>query len=82
MEMCDLLGKELKYAKELLLNHYGKPVQNSMRLQDMWVELWLPDVLERQELSLNLLSKLVLSLILEKHLVVLEYFPVPLKILE
>jgi len=29
------LGKELKYATELLLNHYGKPVQNSMRLQDM-----------------------------------------------
>jgi len=43
---------------------------------------WLPDVLERQELSLNLLSKLGLSLILEKHLVVLEYFPASLKILE
>jgi len=44
--------------------------------------LRLPDVLERQRLSLNLRSKLVLSLILEKHLVVLEYFPVSLKILE
>jgi len=42
----------------------------------------LPDVLERQVLSLHLLSKLVMSLILEKHLVVLEYFPAPLKILE
>jgi len=41
----------------------------------------LPDVLERQELSLSLLSKRVMSLILEKHLV-LEYFPAPLKILE
>jgi len=44
--------------------------------------LRLPDVLEGQGLSLNLLSKLVLPLILEKHLVVLEYFPVSLKILE
>ena len=35
----------------------------------------LPDVLERQGLSLNLLSKLVMGLILEKHFVVLEYFP-------
>jgi len=42
----------------------------------------LPYVLERQELSLNLLLKLVMSLILEKHHVVLEYFPVSLKILE
>jgi len=46
------------------------------------VHLRLPGVLERQELSLNLLSKLVLSLIPEKHLVVLEYLPVSLKILE
>jgi len=46
------------------------------------VMLRLPDVLERQELSLNLLSKLVLSLILEKYLVVLEYFPTSLKIIE
>jgi len=42
----------------------------------------LPDVLERQELSLNLLSKRVMSLILEKHLVVFEYYPASLKILE
>ena len=41
MEMFDLRGKELKYAKELLLNHYRKPVQNSTRFQDMWVELKL-----------------------------------------
>jgi len=35
MEMFDLQGKKLKYVKELLLNHYGKSVQNSMALQDM-----------------------------------------------
>jgi len=45
-------------------------------------ELRLPDVLERQGLSLSLLSKRVMSLILEKHLVFLEYFPASLKILE
>jgi len=28
-EMFDLRGKELKYAKELLLNHYRISVQNS-----------------------------------------------------
>jgi len=33
-------------------------------------QLRLADVLERQELSLNLLSKLVMSLILEKYHVV------------
>jgi len=31
MEMFDLRGKELKYAKELLLNHYRKSLQNCMR---------------------------------------------------
>jgi len=41
MEMFDLRGKELKYVKELLLNHYIKSVQNSMRLQEIWVELKL-----------------------------------------
>jgi len=41
----------------------------------------LSDVLERQKLSFNLMSKLVMTLILEKHLV-LEYFEVSLKILE
>jgi len=41
MEMFGLWGKLLKYAKELLLNHYRISVQNSMRLQDMWVELKL-----------------------------------------
>jgi len=41
MEMFDLRGKELKYAKELLLNHRRKSLQNSMRLQDMRVELKL-----------------------------------------
>jgi len=35
IEMFELRGKELKYAKELLLNHCRKPTQNSMRLQDM-----------------------------------------------
>jgi len=29
VEMFDLLGKELKYAKELLLNHYRNSAQNS-----------------------------------------------------
>jgi len=47
-----------------------------------WCHIRLPDVFERQELPLNLLSKLVSSLILEKHLVVLKYFPASLKILE
>jgi len=42
--------------------------------------LWLPDVLVRQELSLNLVSKLVVSLILEKHLFLLECLPTSLKI--
>jgi len=42
----------------------------------------LPDILERQGLSLNLLSTRAMCLILEKHLVVLEYFPAYLKILE
>jgi len=46
------------------------------------IQLRLPDVLERQELSSNLLSKRILSLILEKHLVVFEYFPASLKIRE
>jgi len=41
IEIFDLRGKELKYANELLLNHYRKSVQNSVRLQDMWVELRL-----------------------------------------
>jgi len=35
IEMFDLRDKELTYAKELLLNHYRKPVQNSMRWQHM-----------------------------------------------
>jgi len=46
------------------------------------VKIRLPDVLERQGLSLNLLSKRVMSLIFEKHLVVLEYFAASLKSLE
>jgi len=33
--MFDLRGKDLKYAKTMLLNHYRKSVQKSMRLQDM-----------------------------------------------
>jgi len=32
--MFKLRGKELKCAKEFLLNHCRKSVQNSMRLQD------------------------------------------------
>jgi len=34
MEMFHLRGKELKHAKELLLNNYRKSVQNSMMLHD------------------------------------------------
>jgi len=41
MEMFDLRGKKLKYVKKLFLNHYGKFVQNSVGLQDMWGELKL-----------------------------------------
>ena len=50
-------------------------------LHAQW-RLTLPDVLERQGPSLNLLPKVVMSLILEKNLAVLEYFPAFLKILE
>jgi len=46
------------------------------------VYLKLPDVLEHQGLSLNFLLKPIMSLILEKHHVVLEYFLAPLEILE
>jgi len=42
----------------------------------------LPDVLERQGLSFNLLSKLIMYLILEKDFVGLEYFLASLKFLE
>jgi len=35
MKMFDLLGKELKCAKDLLLNHYRKSVQNSTKLKDI-----------------------------------------------
>jgi len=50
--------------------------------QEVWkakatAQLKLPDVLERQGLSLNLLLKLVMSLILEKHFVVLSIFQRP-----
>jgi len=46
------------------------------------MQLRLPGVLVHRQLFLNLLSKLVMSLILEKHLVVLDYFPESLKILD
>ena len=55
---------------------------NSFTVLLFAVKLRLPDVLEGQGLSLNLLSKRAMSLILEKHLVVLEFFPASLKILE
>jgi len=35
VEMFDLRDKELKSAKEWLLIHYRKSVQNSVRFQDM-----------------------------------------------
>jgi len=42
IEIFDLLEKELKYAKELLLNHYRKSVQNSeVAARHVWVELKL-----------------------------------------
>ena len=50
---------------------------NRLRLPHVW-----SDVLERQGLFLNLLSKLVMSLHLEKHFVVPEYFSGSLKVLE
>jgi len=46
------------------------------------VRLRLPDVFKCQELSLNLLSNLVMSVILEKHFVVFDNFPASLKVLE
>jgi len=42
IEIFDLLEKELKYANELLLNHYRKSVQNSeVAAGHVWVELKL-----------------------------------------
>ena len=41
MEMFDLRDQEMKYTKESFLNHYRKSLQNSVRLQGMWVELKL-----------------------------------------
>jgi len=46
------------------------------------MNLRLPDVLERQRLSLILLSKLVMYLILEKRFVAHEYFSPSLKVIE
>jgi len=39
IEIFELRGNELKYAKKLLLNHHRKSVHNSMKLQDFCVEL-------------------------------------------
>jgi len=80
-ELCFLLGR----LRLTLL-----PKERCRNTQWPWVEhptfqctlcLRLPDVLERQGLSLNLPSKRVMSLILEKHLFVLEYFTPSLTIL-
>jgi len=49
---------------------------------DNGAQLRLPDVFECQGVSLNLLSKHVMSLILEKMCCFLEYFPTSLKVLE
>jgi len=43
MEMFDLPGKALKYAKEFLLNHYRKSVQTSTRLHEMWPVPYQPN---------------------------------------
>jgi len=56
---------EIIVDKTLFVMKLIKP--NSL-IQDLGLRL--PDVLERQELSLNLLSKRVMSMILEKHFVV------------
>jgi len=66
-------SKQATFSKQVIIQRKIKILSEGLRL---------PDVLESQELSLNLLSKRVVSLILEKHLVVLEYFPASLKILE
>jgi len=78
--------KSYKISKERIAskkvgNHSSSYCVGLFPFRRAWC-LRLPDVLERQGLSLNLLSKRVMSLILEKHLVVLEYFPASLKILE
>jgi len=41
MEMSDLRAKSWNTRNNWLLNHYRKSVQNSMRLQDVWIELKL-----------------------------------------
>jgi len=41
IETCGLPGQRAEYAKELLLNHHRKFVQNSRSLEDIWVELKL-----------------------------------------
>jgi len=56
-------------------------LQNNF-LVSVAIALRLPDVLERPGLSLNLLSKPVMSLVLEKYFLVLEYFRASLKVLE
>jgi len=58
----------------------GLPLRHSFLSYTMGFPLRLPDVHERQGLSLNLLSKLVMSFILEKHFAVLEYFPPSMKV--
>jgi len=55
-------------------------IRGYMRKQHVCIRL--PDVLNRQGLSLNLLSKLVMSLTLEKRIVVLGYFPASLNCCE
>jgi len=56
-------------------------LQNNF-LVSVAIALRLPDVLERPGLSLNLLSKPVMSLVLEKYFLVLEYFRASLKVLQ
>jgi len=58
------------------------PVNSRNKYTQTCMKLRLSDVLERQGHYLNLLSKLVIFLITEKHFVVLKYLSAPLKVLE
>ena len=56
---------------------YFHPKRQEVWKANVTAQLRLPDVFERQGLSLNLLLKLVMSLILEKHFVILSIFQCP-----
>ena len=80
---CSALSTLAQYRKQLqCTNRLKHEVQNlyagfSLKLAIFQSKhrVRLPDVLERQWLTLNLLQKLVMFMIIEKLLVVLEYVP-------